>query len=155
MKSIEMGEFVFTAAVLVVFFICLKMALNYDEKARFVPLVVLVCAVIIGAVELVSTALSRHQVQKGDEINTKKETKAQILSKETAMEIWIVALLGLVLVFGLPLGCLVFTFTFLRFHYREGWLVTVLVSLLCFVIPYGIFIKIMKISLYKGLLLGF
>ncbi len=152
MKGKGKSELIFAIALTVLFVICLIVAAGYDEKARFVPLVVLIAAVAIAFIELISVILIRFHGKEDKGHQTEENVPVEVLSKEIHMQGWIIALLAMVLVFGLSIGTFVFTFFFLRFHYKEGWIFTTLISLLCFSIPYGIFIRVMDISLYGGLL---
>ncbi len=144
------GELIFVAILTLILVMFLVMALDYEPEARLVPLVVLVPALAIAAIELVANVYSLNKIENTDSQPKRECALERIFNKENVMLGWIICLLAVVWFFGLSIASLLFTLVFVKIHYKEKWSTTVFSSLLCFAITYGIFVKGLKMALYKG-----
>lgn len=137
------GEKIFNIIILIVIAFFVYGAIDFSPKARLLPWVVGIPALVLMVI-LVA----------GDWLRPKQE---DALSAEEQQRQWIMfgaltVFLVLILVFGVIAGIGLFLLFFLRFISRQSWLLSVLVGLGGSALTYGLFGMLLHYALYEGLI---
>jgi len=164
------GEFVFGFIVLGLITVFVLYSIGYSPTARFVPLIVGIPGIIFMVLQLLSDAIPRAskvlgEFSKGKDLfridekrrprkkegGETKETQ-RVLMSVWVMFIWVILFAVLTYFFGYLLAIPVLVFFFLMLHARAGWFFSVLSAIGIELIMYVIFIKLLNVFLYKGLI---
>ena len=149
----------------------LVLSFKYVPKARLMPLVVgvptLALVVFCLLVNLVPGFSKRYRrVAEQDVFDLgeirkklapaarKKRSPAEIRRKEMNMIWWLVGLMAAILLLGYLIAIPGFVFLFLKVRSGERWLTTILVTAATWICVYGVFVVLLKLPIYKGILFG-
>ena len=139
------GEKIFNIAILLVVLFFIVEALDFTPKARLIPLIIGVPALVLAVIQVIS-----------DYVLVKKESGSKEPSEERARQntvlIWLLVLVGLIYVFGLLLGLALYLLLFIRFVSKESWIMSVGIGAAGFIAVYLLFVQLLHYPLYKGLL---
>ena len=140
------GNLIFAIALFLVSILLLVATLNYPFKAKAFPLIVLFIVLILLIIQISREFLTLREKgategEKGDSLRTKHLT-IWIWMVGTVLMLWVLGFMGTVIL--LP-------FLYLRFK-KEGWLLSITLSLGCGIFFYGLFGYLLNMPLYSGML---
>ena len=141
------GNRIFAFFLLFVVILFLIPTLAYTFKAKVFPLMALFAALILLVIQI-----SREFLVKAKEKETAHEEESEGFGrKHLAMGAWLVGTPLMVWILGFMGTVILLPFLYLRFQ-REGWLVTILVTLGCGISFYFFFGFSLNMPLYPGLI---
>jgi hypothetical protein len=141
------GNRIFAFFLLLVVILFLIPTLGYTFKAKVFPLIALLAASILLVIQI-----SREFLPKPKEKKTAQEEEAEGFGrKHLAMGAWMVGTPLMVWILGFMGTVIMLPFLYLRFQ-REGWRVTVLVTVGCGISFYFFFGIALNMPLYPGLI---
>ncbi|GAB6153797.1 hypothetical protein JCM17380_25470 [Desulfosporosinus burensis] len=146
------GSVVFAFVLFLFFIVFVGLALTYNPQARMVPLVIGIPSLILSAGMLWNTwskAKTSQLVEKESEI--KKEFSNRDLLMTFA---WFFALLIMVYLFGFLYVIPIFLLAYLRLSGKESWVLTITISLSACLVILILFVMILKVDLYKGIIMN-
>ena len=146
---------------------------RYSFSAKIVPLIVAIPALglvtlqlVMDFVPAVAKKLQRPAGEKDssgeDEmVEKRKDARRQPLTaeiskkrnKETNIFVWVIGLMGSIYLFGYLIAVPLFLFLFLRIRASASWLLSIIVTAAMEIVVYTVFMTILRIPLYKGLIL--
>ena len=147
------GRLILDAGFVLVFVYFLIEALTYNRLARMVPVVVAIPILILCLV-LFFTDLKKYRDKSSDEKHTTQTgKKANVTTrKEIETFLWVIGFaIGIWLV-GYHITIPVFTLLFTRFVGKDSWKIAIGLAVGAEAFVYGIFVTVVKIYLYPGLL---
>jgi len=141
------GSRIFAVFLLLVAILFLIPTMAYTFKAKVFPLIALVIALILLFIQII-----RETLPKPKERETAQEEEAEGFGrKHLAMGAWMVGTPLMVWILGFMGTVILLPFLYLRFQ-REGWRVTVLVTIGCGISFYFFFGFALNMPLYPGLI---
>ncbi len=146
-------ENIFSLVLVVVFALAIYLAFGLPVAARSMPLLFGTCGLIAALIQL--TAGFKKNVSASCSGKERKETRSfkEIISnKEINFFAWLFLFYFLIYLLGFTLAIPLFLFLILLIKYREKLLLVFLMSLGFCSAYYILFIRIMKIAVYEGLL---
>lgn len=141
------GSLAFAFFLLLVVILFLIPTMSYTFKAMVFPLIALLIASTLLVIQIVRQFLAKTREQRAA---GEQETES-FGRKHLAMGAWMVGTPLMVWIFGFMGTVILLPFLYLRFQ-REGWLVTVLVTLGCGISFYFFFGFSLNMPLYPGLI---
>lgn len=171
-KRIDLNELVFVAVLLVVSVAAFLMALQYSNRGKAFPLIVLACLFVMLILKLlaifspkVAERVDIHGIDLPDQERKPDESPAAAeqtrpngkhpakWQRELMMILWLSLLLVLIFTLGLLYMVPVFLFLFLKLQGRHSWFVSATCSVLLFALVYGLFGVMLSLDFPQGLLL--
>ena len=165
------GRIIITMVMLAIFAGMSAMALDYPDKARFLPLLVSVPATLMCLVQLifdVRSALQDRNAQDSAEAALEHPLGVKMfrwlasifisimnfefLTREVQMFLWLALFFVGIMSFGFLFAAPVLVFAFLRFGEREPWATAILGGLGAWAILYGVFTRLLELFLFEGFL---
>lgn len=154
-----LGRTIFTAGAIVAVAALLWLASGYPPRARYIPEVVAIFAIICLslqlAIELVSAFRQRGAQAVPAEGPPSLEGKAEAggtVRLELTAYFWLLVLLAGLFLVGFLVSIPVYTLLYLRFQARIGWLGAALYGIGAWAFTYFLFVRLFEIRLYYGLL---
>lgn len=150
----------FALVLLILFAGGLYLCREWSVKARLFPLLIVVAGIGFSAWVLrseISAARSpekRKAIPKEDDQRTTLavDKRKATPKSEAMMMLWVIALLGMILVFGYWVATAVFTPFFMSLFGRENWKTVAIYTAGIWLAIYLIFAVGMKVPLYGGIL---
>lgn len=156
-------ELIFNLALLAVIIAMLVVNLNYRPGARQVPMLTGICTVGL----LVAITIGPFKRTNRKERPGRIEVKAPALDappengtaafpgggKDAVIIIWLLFLMVASYLIGFLLAIPLYMFLFLFIFARESWKLSIGVAIGVFAVIYLVFVKVLNVQLYKGLLL--
>ena len=160
------GRILTSLLMLTLFALATFFALFLPQKAAFVPLIVAVPGMLLSATQLfldvrdIRNAASPERsggqedgvarsVEDGDAIDEIHEDARS----EFEMFFWLGGYLLFLLCFGFIVGGTIMNFLYVRFNSKESWRTAIIAAISTVVVLYGIFIWLLELSLFNGLIL--
>jgi hypothetical protein len=141
------GRLLTTLVMLALFVGACLMALALPAKAAFMPLLIGVPGVLLCAAQLVID-LRRPPAPEAPE----RETSADARS-EVEVFVWLGLFAGALTGLGFLVGAPLVVAGFVRFSSRESWQNAIFAGAGTFAVMYGVFVWLLELSLFPGLLL--
>lgn len=160
-------ELVFNLSLLAVIVLMLAINFNYRPGARRVPMLIGICTV--GLLVATTVQLFKKTTRKDKPDN---ETEGQLTEKVLGLEappkndhaaypekkdaviiIWLLFLTAASYLIGFLLAIPLYMFLFLFVFARESWKTSLGMSIGIFVVIYLVFVKVLNIEVFKGLLI--
>jgi len=139
-------------------------AFDFDVEARMMPLIVGVPTLALGTVVLIMEIASqwigkpKHSEGAMDGSRLGKDLNAQerraMARRETSLVLWLIGIVVLIWLIGLLWSIPVFLVLFLWLQAREPWRLIVSISLGTWAVVYLLFVHILNMELYRGLIQG-
>lgn len=153
-----LGAFLFVALLLWI-------SADYPPRARYVPQVVAVFALVCLGMQLALDAFPLleelyRKVEKEDVFSVEEGVRAARrgdgaeLGLELIAYLWLSVLLGGLLLFGFLLSVPAYIALYLRFQARLSWLKSAIYGAGTWLFVYGLFVRLFEIPLYSGLLIN-
>lgn len=155
-----LGRTTFTACAILTVFALLWIASGYPPRARYIPEIVAIFALICLSAQLVieivaafshRSALSRSAVGRPSEAAEEPEETGTLRLELTAY-FWLIVLLVGLFLFGFLVSIPVYTLLYLHFQARVSWFRAALYGSGAWVFTYVLFVRLFEIRLYYGLL---
>lgn len=162
------GAIVFTALITVVFAVAVILALGYSSRARMAPLVIAIPGFVLAAGRLViEIRLAGAQKGKGLEGTPNSGERAgqdgEAVSEaapndnpgphsEINILLWLALMMAMLFLLGFLVTIPIYLLLYLRVRSREGWPMSVVVSLSSWAVLYFLFVKVLGMTLYTGFL---
>lgn len=140
-----------TATSLVMFLLFaggVYLALDLPQKAAFMPLLIGIPGAILCLVQLVADLRTPRAAPNPDAGDDKDEGRS-----EAEIFIWLGAFAAAIVGFGFVVGGPLIVTAFVRFSSRESWLNAIFAGAGTFAVLYGVFIWMLELSLFEGLIL--
>jgi hypothetical protein len=122
--------------------------MSYPDKARMMPLLVGIPGSILALAQLIRDV-------RFPEVKARTDESVAELRTEFKMFFWLAVFFAGVLGFGFIFAAPVLVFAFMRLGQKETWLVAAFGGIGTWTILYGIFEKMLELSLFQGLLLPY
>ena len=155
----------FTLGVFVVVLGFLVLALDYQPRARLVPLIIAVPTLLltlfqflIDAVPAVGRRFSFFQeydlfgieTGRAAEPSEEKRSSGNVFRRELSFAAWLLFLVALIYFIGYLAAIPLFMILFMRLRSSERWLVTLSITAVTWAFVYFVFIVIMGAPLHEG-----
>lgn len=162
-------ELVFNLSLVAVVVLMLVMNFAYRPGARQVPMLTGICT--LGLLVAITVQLFRKTVRKdksGSPVEPQAEEKLPGLEappendfaaspdkkrKEAVVIIWLLLLTAASYLIGFLLAIPLYMFLFLFFFAKESWKTSLGMSVGIFVVIYVVFVKVLNVEVFKGLLI--
>lgn len=141
------GSAIFAAAITAILGGLSLMALGLSPEARLVPLIIGIPATIMGFITVRNELAAGSRATDSDAA-TPLDRKAERLAIAWIAGFWLAVLL-----FGFIVGAPVFTAVYLAVALRQGVLATAAGGIGCLLLTEGLFVRLLGIPLFNGLLL--
>lgn len=132
-------------------------ARDWPFRAALFPMILGIAGTILAAVELLLSLFRADEGKKKqatvDFSPSGNADKALERSRTLSISLWIVLFSLLIFLLGLPLAVPLFVFSYLKFQGKEGWGITIVMTVSCWLFFYGLFIKLLHTSFEEGYLL--
>jgi len=145
---------VLTAIVMLgIFLIMTLLALDFPTKARLMPLLIGIPAVLLGLVQLIIEyrAVALELAEGGKQVDVEKEGK-EGKKDEKQMIMWITLFFITILSLGFIYAAPILVFSFLYFGSKESMKIALISSVSTWLLMFIIFVEWFKISLFEGLI---
>lgn len=158
------GKNIFSLFMVVFFAATILMSIGYPEKARMVPLVIAIPGIVLALIQLIADLTGRKPKAGGagepktqtDEVAEETGlTPQEIKKRELIMVLWILAVLGLVLVFGFWIAIAATLLFFTKLYGKESWKVSIWSAVGGLSFIYVIFQLVLEVPLFEGFLFRF
>lgn len=163
------GPVIFSILMAVVFAVAIIIAAGYGHRARMAPLVIAIPGFILTAGLLViDLRHMRAEKNQGDAGKPRAGKPAghggsgspgaggQDMPSNTFSEInvflWLALMLAMIVVLGFLITIPLYLFLYLRVRSREGWLLSSVVSLVSWAVLYSLFVRVLGMNLYAGVI---
>lgn len=123
-------------------------ASGYSAKARFVPLVIGIPALVLAAYQLQSDW--RKPVKSESDLegaNNSEKTR-----RELGSGLWVVGCFVLIWLVGFTIGLPVYAYAYAKVRGKEGWLISLVPAAIAFLVLWVLFVNFLHIPLYQGIL---
>jgi len=136
-------------------------AFSFGPRARLMPLIIGIPTFLLSVAVLVAELVAQWRGKKraGSAMDASRveepitpEEKRVRSRRETAAVLWLLGLVVIIWLTGLIWAIPVFLILFLRLQGHEPWKVTLPISLGTWMVVYLLFVVILKMELYNGLL---
>lgn len=155
-KVLTNGRVLTALVMLGIFTTMTVMALGFPSKARLMPLMVGIPAVLLGLIQLISeyrAAASGAEVKAGNaQAHDAKPEKKEDRKGEIKMIVWTTIFFIALLCFGFVYASPVLVFAFLHFASKESLKISLISAVSTWLVIYLTFIKWFQIPLFKGLI---
>jgi len=171
-KKIDWNELIFVTVLLVVSGVAFLMALQYSNRGKAFPLIVLVCLMAMLSLKLlgifnpkVAARIEIHGIDLPNQEPTpdkpsitaepKKlgDSDTAKWQRELMMIFWLAFLLALIFMLGLLYTVPIFLFLFLKLQGKQSWFVSATCSFVLFALVYGLFGVVLSLEFPQGVLL--
>jgi hypothetical protein len=142
---------VIAISVLVFLIMIIVLSLAYPPNARLFPLMIAIPVSALVIYQIIKEIRTKPATNAPAQKTVDEEEENISLGKFLLLQLWFVALLLSLYLFGFLLGSALLTFAYLKSH-RQSWLVSVLVPLIMAAVIWGGLIVALKSDLYEGLL---
>jgi hypothetical protein len=145
---------VLTAIVMLgIFLIMTLLALDFPTKARLMPLLIGIPAVLLGLVQLIIEyrAVALELTEGGKQVDVEKDGK-EGKKDEKQMIMWITVFFITILSLGFIYAAPILVFSFLYFGSKESMKIALISSASTWLLMFIIFVEWFKISLFEGLI---
>lgn len=145
---------VLTAAVMLgIFAIMTVMALDFPTKARLMPMLIGIPAVLLGLVQFIIEyrAVAQELAEGGKKVDAEKEAK-EGKKDEKQMIIWITLFFITILSLGFIYASPILVFSFLYFGSKESLKIALISAVSTWLLMFIIFVEWFKIALFEGLI---
>ena len=152
--KVLMNGRVLTAIVMLgIFLIMTLLALDFPTKARLMPLLIGIPAVLLGLVQLIIEyrAVALELTEGGKQVDVEKDGK-EGKKDEKQMIMWITVFFITILSLGFIYAAPILVFSFLYFGSKESMKIALISSASTWLLMFIIFVEWFKISLFEGLI---
>lgn len=152
--KVLMNGRVLTAMVMLgIFVIMTLLALDFPTKAKLMPLLIGIPAVLLGVVQLIIEyrAVAQELADSGKQVDAEKEAK-EGKKDEKQMIIWITLFFITILSLGFIYASPILVFSFLYFGSKESLKIALISAVSTWLLMFIIFVEWFKISLFEGLI---
>lgn len=152
--KVLMNGRVLTAIVMLgIFLIMTLLALDFPTKAKLMPLLIGIPAVLLGLVQLIIEyrAVAQELAEGGKQADAEKEGK-EGKKDEKQMIMWITVFFITILSLGFIYAAPILVFSFLYFGSKESLKIALISSASTWLLMFIIFVEWFKISLFEGLI---
>ncbi|MCG6902811.1 MAG: tripartite tricarboxylate transporter TctB family protein [Rhodobacter sp.] len=141
-----------TAVMLAIFVAACALSLSLPSKAAFMPLLIGVPGALLCAAQLLMDIRRAPEptpeplTEPGDATDDDGRSEAEVF-------VWLGLFFAVLLGFGFIIGAPLIVFAFVRFSSRESWRNALIAGAGTFVVMYGVFVLLLELSLFPGLVL--
>ena len=163
------GEIVFTAIVFVYIIMLFILSFSYRPAARLMPLLIIVPTILLTSVQILALFVPRVQnlidtyagsgavdlsaVKQDIGMDVRASKKQEGDTKSEIYAVGTLLLLGSLIYFiGFLAASLLFMFLFTKFYAKYSLLFSLLIAGGVYTFIYGLFVLILKVNLYRGIL---
>jgi len=149
------GRALMSLCVAVVAMIVVIVALKWPFKTALFPVMISIPVVFMAVAELVMSLQGRKKAEKGGvDFKLSEDVDPKVAMRRTLVTFaWIVGFFLLIVLVGFPIAVLLFLFLNLKLQAKEGWPLTILLTAATSVFFYGLFIRLLDIRFYEGVIL--
>lgn len=149
------GRILMSLCVAVVGMIVVIMALRWPFKTALFPVIIAIPVVIMAVIELAMNLQGRKKAEKGGvDFKLSEDVDPKVAMRRTLVTFaWIVGFFLLIVLVGFPIAVLLFLLLNLKLQAREGWPLTLILTAATTVFFYGLFIRLLDINFYEGVIL--
>ena len=149
------GRALMSLCVAVVAMIVVIVALKWPFKTALFPVMIAIPVVFMAVAELVMSLQGRKKAEKGGvDFKLSEDVDPKVAMRRTLVTFaWIVGFFLLIVLVGFPIAVLLFLFLNLKLQAKEGWPLTILLTAATSVFFYGLFIRLLDIRFYEGVIL--
>jgi len=149
------GRALMSLCVAVVAMIVVIVALKWPFKTALFPVMIAIPVVFMAVAELVMSLQGRKKAEKGGvDFKLSEDVDPKVAMRRTLVTFaWIVGFFLLIVLVGFPIAVVLFLFLNLKLQAKEGWPLTILLTAATSVFFYGLFIRLLDIHFYEGVIL--
>jgi len=133
----------------------LILSYGWPFKAALFPRVLSVPLLILSLIEVVACLMVEEKEQEGHAVDfsfTTDVDPALARRRTVAIFAWIVGFFVLILLIGFTLAVPVFVFLYLKFVGKEKWMLTLILTLISYVVMQGFFDNLLHLPFPSGIL---
>lgn len=152
-KVLMNGRVLTAIAMLGIFLVMTLLALDFPTKARLMPLLIGIPAVLLGLVQLIIEyrAVALELAEGGKQVDVEKDGK-EGKKDEIQMIMWITVFFITILSLGFIYASPILVFSFLYFGSKESLKIALISSASTWLLMFIVFVEWFKISLFEGLI---
>jgi hypothetical protein len=149
------GRAIMSLSVAIVAVIVAVMSLKWPFKTALFPVMIGIPVALMAVTELILSLRGQKKVEKGGvDFKLSEDVDPQVAMKRTLITFaWIVGFFVLIILVGFPIAVLLFLFLNLKWQAKESWLITIILTAATSVFFYGLFIRLLDIPFYEGVIL--
>jgi hypothetical protein len=130
---------------------------NWPLKTALFPMILGISGAILAIAELLVSLFGAEEDAKkraAVDFNPSGHADKALASRRTlSISLWIILFSLLIFFLGLPIAVPLFVFSYLKFQGKEGWGITIVMTLSCWLFFYGLFVRLLHTSFEEGYLL--
>jgi hypothetical protein len=149
------GRAIMSLCVAIVAVMVVLMSLKWPFKTALFPVIIGIPVALMAVMEFILSLRGQKKAEKGGvDFKLSEDVDPQVAMKRTLVTFaWIVGFFVLIVLVGFPIAVLLFLFLNLKWQAKEGWLLTVVLTAATSVFFYGLFIRLLDIPFYEGIIL--
>jgi len=149
------GRVLMSLCVAVVGVIVIIMALRWPFKTAFFPVITAIPVVLMAVAELVMGLRGMKKSEKGGvDFKPSEDVDPKVAMRRTLVTFaWIIGFFLLIVLLGFPIAVFLFLFLNLKWQAKESWRLTLLLTVATSIFFYGLFIRMLDIRFYEGVIL--
>lgn len=132
-------------------------AMDWPFRAALFPMILGIAGAILAVTELLMSLFGAEEGKKKqsavDYNPSGHADKALERRRTLSISLWIILFALLIFLLGLPLALPFFVFSYLKFQGKEGWGITIAMTMSCWLFFYGLFVQLLQTSFEEGYLL--
>ena len=149
------GRVITTLVMLGLFLAGCLIALGLPAKAAFMPLLVGIPGALLCFAQLVIDLRQNKSDRAVASAKPKSDDKSVDGSSEAQMFLWLALFTVVLIGFGFILGGPVIVALYIRYSSRDSWMNAIFAASCTFAVLYGVFIWLLELSLFQGLIVEF
>jgi hypothetical protein len=149
------GRAIMSLSVAIVAVIVAVMSLKWPFKTALFPVMIGIPVALMAVTELILSLRGQKKAERGGvDFKLSEDVDPQVAMKRTLITFaWIVGFFVLIILVGFPIAVLLFLFLNLKWQAKESWLITIILTAATSVFFYGLFIRLLDIPFYEGVIL--
>ena len=149
------GRVLMSLCVAIVAVIVVLTSLKWPFKTALFPIIIGIPVALMAVTEFMLSLQGRKKAEKGGvDFKLSEDVDPKVAMRRTIVTFaWIVGFFLLIVLVGFPIAVLLFLFLNLKLQAKEGWLLTMILTAATSVFFYGLFIRMLDIRFYEGVIL--
>jgi hypothetical protein len=149
------GRAIMSLSVAIVAVIVVLMSLKWPLKTALFPVMIGIPVALMAVTEFILSLRGQKKAEKGGvDFKLSEDVDPQVAMRRTVVTFaWIVGFFVLIILVGFPIAVLLFLFLNLKWQAKESWPLTVILTAATSVFFYGLFIRLLDIPFYEGVIL--
>ncbi|MGH7831940.1 MAG: tripartite tricarboxylate transporter TctB family protein [Candidatus Binatia bacterium] len=135
----------------------LYVSMDWPLKTALFPRVIGLPILLLAVIEIALSLFGIEQKRTGHAVDFELTTDvdpAIVRQRTRAIAAWILGFFGMILLFGFPLAVPLFVFLYLKVAGKEGWLLTLSLTTISWLMMEGFFNRLLHLPFAQGWIFG-